>query len=116
MKTVTVDADSLRAVLEALRGRDHEILELKVVHSLNSKLGGSYDPVGKLMTSYNEAAVSSFKNPSVTRAKQLMMVAATYIRAHGTEGLIKYDGVECDGECLSEELTNTIVDLENEHG
>lgn len=50
MKTVTVDADALRAVLMALNGPGHHIRELQVTR------GPLFDnPIDKLVDQYNEA-------------------------------------------------------------
>lgn len=43
--------------------------------------------------------------PNESRPAYLMRVAAAYILAHNSEGLIEYDGAVCDGNCLAEELT-----------
>lgn len=60
MKTVTVDANALRQVLQAILGPDHYIRELKVIHNLYQKLPGNLadNPLGLLIQQYNEAATA----------------------------------------------------------
>jgi hypothetical protein len=52
MKTVTVDAEALRAVLQALIGPAHHIRELQAIRGLP----GGDDPIGKLIKEFNEQA------------------------------------------------------------
>lgn len=50
MKTVTVDADALRQVLQALNGPGHHIRELQAIRGLGDS------PIDKLVEDYNKAA------------------------------------------------------------
>lgn len=46
------------------------------------------------------------------RAAELLRVAARFIDKHDLESLmIAYDGVDCDGECLKQDMLNTAEDL-----
>lgn len=61
MKTVEVNADALRQVLEALLGPGHLIRELQAIHGSNLPVDDSHDPIGVLLTEYNEAAATENK-------------------------------------------------------
>jgi len=40
------------------------------------------------------------------RAIEMLLVAAKYIEDHWPEGLIEYDGTDCDGYCVAEDCRN----------
>ena len=51
------------------------------------------------------------QEPSESRVKYLMRVAALFILEHG-ESTIEYDDTTCDGYCLSEEIIIAIDSLD----
>lgn len=58
MKTVTVDADALRQVLQALNGPGHLISELQVTRAMHQKGLIDDNPIEVLIAQYNAAAQS----------------------------------------------------------
>ena len=53
MKTITVDAQALRRILQALTGPPHLIRELQATRGIAELTGD--DPIGTLVKQYNEA-------------------------------------------------------------
>ena len=62
MDTVTVDADALRQVLQALVGPSHYIRELQAIRSLGDS------PIDKLIFQFNEQ-VAKANNPTPKEPK-----------------------------------------------
>lgn len=53
--------------------------------------------------------------PGEPRASYLMRVAAAHILAHAPTGITEYDGTDCDGGCLAEELLAEAEELRAEN-
>jgi hypothetical protein len=56
METVTVNAQALRELLQAVIGEPHLIHELQVTRTLPELVGSSMNPIDVLITEYNNAA------------------------------------------------------------
>lgn len=36
----------------------------------------------------------------------MLQIAAKYLREHSDDGLVEYDGTECDGYCVADDCEN----------
>lgn len=50
---------------------------------------------------------------NIARAKEMLQVAADYIRKHYPDGMIHYDGADCDGYCVADDCEIASASLDD---